>query len=305
MASYIPYSLLFYIIHGSTVSADRNNYTAVCYLAFHAAVTNVSHTASIFLTVCIALFRYLYLSLVRGKEICNLRNGNIIIGFVAFLSLLVNTPQFLVLRIKLHADKSNESWYHIDNDGMGEHSATINLTQYIIMASLVKIIPSLMLIILSCLLVSIILKNQARYRQITKSSTTSHRREDQANQTTKLLLAVAILFTLAELPQGVLFVMSGVSNEFYLQVFWPIGILLDFITMVSCTINFVLYCSMSAQFRRIFVKMLNLDLVKKPRAASTHNRTRETALDKGDRRDANDKASSEPEQHKLLITDSC
>ena len=267
MLDYIPYSILFFIKHGTEMSEERNNRHAVNYLMFHALCSILSHTASIWLTVCVALFRYIYLSTKRGKELCSLSRANLTIGLVCFVSVLLSLPQILVLKVNEQIDpRTNETAYwYLSTNGLKENqNRAVNKAGYIVMAVLVKIGPSILLILLSLLLILIILKVQKRYQRIhtQKSKNSSsmsmkeRKRQEQTNQTTKLLICVAIVFTIVELPHGILFVCNGIAPKVFEKVYYPLGNLFDLITIISCGVNFVLYCAMSTQFRRIFCRNL-------------------------------------------------
>jgi len=69
-----------------------------------------------------------------------------------------------------------------------------------------------------------------------------------------MLLAVVGLFQLTELPQGVLTLCSIFIPNFFFDVYWPLGDVLDIAALLNNSINFVLYCTMSRQFRETFVE---------------------------------------------------
>ena len=79
-------------------------------------------------------------------------------------------------------------------------------------------------------------------------------RAREHNRTTAMLLAVVGLFQLTELPQGVLTLGSIFIPHFFADVYWPLGDLLDIAALLNNSINFVLYCTMSRQFRETFVE---------------------------------------------------
>jgi len=78
-------------------------------------------------------------------------------------------------------------------------------------------------------------------------------RAREHNRTTAMLLAVVGLFQLTELPQGVLTLCSIFIPNFFADVYWPLGDVLDIAALLNNSINFVLYCTMSRQFRETFV----------------------------------------------------
>ena len=73
-----------------------------------------------------------------------------------------------------------------------------------------------------------------------------------------LLLAVVAILAVSELPQGILFVLSSVLYEFYDTVHLQLGNLLDVLALMSGSINFILFCSMSSQFRKTLASTLHL-----------------------------------------------
>jgi len=79
-------------------------------------------------------------------------------------------------------------------------------------------------------------------------------RAREHNRTTAMLLAVVGLFQLTELPQGVLTLCTIFIPNFFADVYWPLGDLLDMSALLNNSINFVLYCTMSRQFRQTFIE---------------------------------------------------
>ena len=69
-----------------------------------------------------------------------------------------------------------------------------------------------------------------------------------------MLVAVLLLFLLAEFPSGILTLLSGILDEnFFHNVYAPLGEIIDMIALINSSINFVLYCSMSSVFRETFL----------------------------------------------------
>lgn len=145
-----------------------------------------------------------------------------------------------------------------------------------IQAILVKLVPCTGLTILSVLLVHFMKQTEARRRRLgggppkkakakakatTKAKAKASPRDEDSrdrktNRTTRMLLVVVALFLLTEFPQGILSLLSGVlSGDFVEEVYVPLGDLLDIVTLVNNGVNFILYCSMSKQFRDTFVQV--------------------------------------------------
>ncbi len=76
-------------------------------------------------------------------------------------------------------------------------------------------------------------------------------------RTTLMLTVVCILFLVTEFPQAVLLFFSIVmGNTFYENVYMPLGDFMDIIALINNAINFLLYCTMSRQFRETFYNLL-------------------------------------------------
>lgn len=261
MLSYIPYSLQFYILHGHETNERRNTYGAVCFLIFHAVVTFSSNASSVWLTVAVAVFRYLQLtSAARDINIVNMT----IIGLV-LLSIPMNLPQCLLFNVRIHNDSAtNTSWYFlaVDSTAYG-NPKVISMVQFSIAALLVKVTPCLLLFILSILLIRIIRQAHNKYVTMHQSNAVTYQptanqrmRHKQTQQTTRMLVAIVMIFILIELPQGVIFVMSGLLKHFSEKIYWPLGNFLDLLTILGCCINFLLYCCMSSQFCQQLVSLI-------------------------------------------------
>ncbi|XP_032777570.1 LOW QUALITY PROTEIN: uncharacterized protein LOC116916429 [Daphnia magna] len=86
----------------------------------------------------------------------------------------------------------------------------------------------------------------------TLNSTKSLRHKHQTDRTTRMLVAVLVLFLVTEIPQGVMALLSGVlGRQFFIKCYSTgMGEILDLLALLNSAINFLLYCSMSRQFRR-------------------------------------------------------
>lgn len=85
-------------------------------------------------------------------------------------------------------------------------------------------------------------KLQAAQRQITSNETT-----------TRLLIAVMILFLACEFPAGILAALCAIlGQDFFENVYQPMGIFTDLLALINSSVNFILYCCMSTQFRITF-----------------------------------------------------
>ncbi|KAM3184729.1 hypothetical protein ACTXT7_007746 [Hymenolepis weldensis] len=98
-------------------------------------------------------------------------------------------------------------------------------------------------------------KDQQNLTQKKQESRSNHR-------TTVMLVAVVLSFVITEAPQGVLITMTAIADDcFTYKVYAPIGDLIDILVLLNASTNFILYCAMSAQFRKSFQELIMEDLI--------------------------------------------
>lgn len=79
------------------------------------------------------------------------------------------------------------------------------------------------------------------------NSTKSIRHKHQTDRTTRMLVAVLLLFLITEIPQGIMALLSGIlGRQFFTRCYSTgMGEILDLLALLNSAINFLLYCSMS------------------------------------------------------------
>lgn len=92
----------------------------------------------------------------------------------------------------------------------------------------------------------------SRVQVTSLNATKSLRHKHQTDRTTRMLVAVLVLFLVTEIPQGVMALLSGLlGRQFFTRCYTNgMGEILDLLALLNSAINFLLYCSMSRQFRR-------------------------------------------------------
>ena len=76
--------------------------------------------------------------------------------------------------------------------------------------------------------------------------------KEPGHRTTSMLVLVMLLLVATELPQGVLALLSGINPWIFQNVYIPLGDVFDMLVIVNSSVNFILYCAMSARFRATF-----------------------------------------------------
>ncbi|KAL3863452.1 hypothetical protein ACJMK2_005206 [Sinanodonta woodiana] len=265
MIEYFPFSLQFYIFKPRDLTFhETREYGWICYLLFHANFSIAMHSIAIWLTIALAIFRFLYIMFpVRGSAYCSVKNAKIVILIIYVSAVIVCIPNYIsynyqekiVNRTDVVTNTTySEIIYDVKHRNEGPYRALFD-TNYWLQSMLIKLIPCALLTVLTiCLITGM----QRAY--IKRKALKSAGRKDDADKhhetarTTGMLLAVVILFLITELPQGILTMLMIFLPAIQREVYNPLGDLLDIMALLNNSINFVLYCSMSKQFRDTFVQ---------------------------------------------------
>lgn len=70
-----------------------------------------------------------------------------------------------------------------------------------------------------------------------------------------MLVAVVLCTVITELPQGIIAFLGGIDDDLFLKVYAPLGDVWDMVVLINSAVNFLLYCTMSHQFRHIFSEL--------------------------------------------------
>lgn len=99
----------------------------------------------------------------------------------------------------------------------------------------------------------------------------------QGDRTTAMLIAIVFVFLITELPAGVLTIAASTSgvqimrvcvniflyaeegNQFYMEF----GEIADLLALINNSVNFILYCTMSAKFREEFYALFCAPVYKR------------------------------------------
>lgn len=125
-----------------------------------------------------------------------------------------------------------------------------------------KTIPCILLAYLSVSLLCTI-QDVHRQRRALLADPARARKSDnnkktfKSDRTTLMLVVILLVFLLTELPQGVVAVLSGIFlRDVQHYIYDNIGDILDLLSLINSSVNFFLYCSMSAKYRQVFWQVL-------------------------------------------------
>lgn len=259
MIDYIPYA--YYIVTPFTAE-QKFTYGWAWFVEFHALFGQMLHTISIWLTVTLAIWRYIAVAHPQHNRIwSNMRTTMIAITSSYIVCPLLVIPLYFTFQISTmdvqvypngtiaKPDKSldhtmttitptetlplrNVTLYKIKNVSDQETLMQVNFWVYSI---IIKLVPCIALTILSLRLIHALMEAKRRRKQLCNTNnlkqivngkvveTTPRKnsklldKERQTDRTTKMLLAVLLLFLLTEFPQGILGLLSAVIGNLFFQ----------------------------------------------------------------------------------------
>ncbi|XP_043281381.1 G-protein coupled receptor dmsr-1-like isoform X2 [Venturia canescens] len=314
MMEYIPYASHMYLYHRPR--RDTYTYGWAVFVFFHSIFTQVCHTISIWLTVTLAIWRYIAVAHPqRNREWCSFRRTVFAIAGAYVICPLICLPGYFTTALTskveildsegrspnmtiynatigndtasaLGANKFvNSTLWYVDLSETMKVNSLLNLANFWMYSVVIKLIPCLALTILSLRLILALMEAKKRRKMLTtatlvrtdeknidnnhsldvvtngkksvkKKSSRLLDKERQTDRTTRMLLAVLLLFLLTEFPQGVLGLLSVIlGSGFFRTCYVKLGELMDILALINSAINFILYCAMSRQFRTTFSQL--------------------------------------------------
>lgn len=274
MLDYIPFACHFFLDPLSRRTTTYFSYGWAVYTIFHAIFTQIFHFISCCLTVILAIWRYVAITHSQNNKLWSIvSNGKRTIFAILLTYILcpiICIPLILSLRIIKHDKPSyfnntiikkelldnytgpskNNTIYLIEPDGDYQN---LSLLVY---GVVIKLVPCVLLTILSKQLICALLETKRRRRELLnscgmplvdsngKKSVKVQRhmeKEQQTDRTTRMLLAVLLLFLITEFPQGILGLLSIlIGDPFWKQCYIPFGNYITTFIFISCFIFFVI-----------------------------------------------------------------
>ena len=247
MTSYLPYALYFYCL---TKPEPKYKHPQgwIIYLLFNTNFIITVHTIAMWLTVALAVFRYIVVCHhTLGPKLCNLKRAQLTIAAVFVATVIFCIPNYVLYYPTKW--ESGGYWFTV-NSFVHEFHKVFNFWLY---GVVLKVAPCVLLTILSSLLIHAMTVAEGKRRRLkNQGKRAESERTSEHNRTTAMLVAVVLCFVVTELPQGILAFLSGVDTNIFYNVYVPLGDVFDITVLVNSSVNFILYCIMSRQFRKTF-----------------------------------------------------
>lgn len=257
MIDYVPFSYYNNILLHLHVSREIIfAYSASWYILFHSIFAQICHTISIWLTVTLAVWRFIAVSFPQKNRLwCGMTTTLVAIASSYVVCPFIGIPLYLTHSIRPGVEildefgqlirpsidyssidgHKNVTVYKVDHSEMVyKNPALLNLNLWIY-SVLIKLIPCVALTVLSLRLISALLEAKRRRKQLTSNSNgmktlmngkavedlRKHNKilekEKQTDRTTRMLLAVLLLFLITELPQGILGLLCVILGKRFMK----------------------------------------------------------------------------------------
>jgi len=294
MSAYVPYAGYFYC-YASPTAEYGHRLGWILYLIFNTNLTITTHTVAVWLTVSVAVFRYIVVCgrHALGARLCSRQRAKLAIVAVVAATMVACVPNYVMYRPVLHdtdsttrdavdnasaptgcvVSASNKSYQltarnvtPINTDeiaywfGWNEFvTDTARSINYWLFGVALKVVPCILLTVLSALLVRAMrLADLRRRRLLSQGRRVESDRAGERNRTTAMLVVVVLCFVSTELPQGVLALLSGFYEHLFYDVYTPLGDVWDILVLINSAVNFVVYCTMNRRFRYTVIDCFGL-----------------------------------------------
>ncbi|XP_026813221.1 sex peptide receptor-like [Rhopalosiphum maidis] len=260
MVEYTPFTCYMYL---TTAKKEEFSHVGAVYVLLHTYVSQVLHTTSIALTLVLAMWRYVVVKLPNSMHtICSDRRCTIAIKLSYLLPFIICSPTFLVFEIletKVVENGTVATLYHLGLSTIArvnhELLYMIHLWTY---AVIIKLLPCLILTVVTISLINAL--SEASERKAKRLPTQQQmarirnmKLKKRMDRTSRIMIAVLLLFLATEFPQGILGLLSGILGRGFFRTCYNLfGELMDMLALLNASLNFVFYCCMSKQFRVAF-----------------------------------------------------
>lgn len=229
----------------------------------------------------------------KSHIVCTDQRCSIAITVAYILPAFICIPSYMVFSIratKVVEDSTLVTLYHLDlSDVAKEDNELLYNINFWVYAVVIKLLPCAILTVISYWLIVVLYRVNQRKQRLKSdvynlgsgsggTATTAadnrllpqtdnrknNKAEKRMDRTTRMLVAVLLLFLITEFPQGILGLLSGILGRcFFRTCYHLFGEVMDILALINGAINFILYCSMSRQFRTTFGELFKPKLLAK------------------------------------------
>ncbi|XP_057669984.1 G-protein coupled receptor dmsr-1-like isoform X2 [Diorhabda carinulata] len=276
MIEYIPFA---YYYHDERGRKDFCYYGAV-FTLFHINYSQLLHTISVCLTLSLAIWRFLAIGYPKqNHQLCSNSRCTLAICICYILPVFLCIPAYYIFEISsivIEENNENITLYHTDLKEEVKQDKTLLKINFWLFAVFIKLLPCFILTIISIWLIKTLFDAKKR-RQVLRGYDSfpltvdgkevkrkGNKAERRSDRTTKMLVAVLLLFLITEFPQGIFAFFIGIKgHDLFLQCYQPYGEVMDIMALANGSINFILYCCMNRMFRTTFSQLFKPRILDK------------------------------------------
>lgn len=238
------------------------------YVYMHEVLPNLFHTASIWLTLALAVQRYIYVCLPAvARTWCTIARVKKAILWIYIFAVLHQSTQFADNYFKETQIQWNNSTVWTCKQSISawvREILTPNVYYNIYFwfrIIFVHMGPCTMLVVLNVLLFIAMKEAQQKRERLFKENKKSEcKKLRDSNCTTLMLIAVVTAFLAVEIPLAVITLLHVVAQTLKISIMdYDVANMLvlftNFFISLSYPINFAIYCGMSRQFRETFKEL--------------------------------------------------
>uniref|UniRef100_A0A5S6QW61 G_PROTEIN_RECEP_F1_2 domain-containing protein n=1 Tax=Trichuris muris TaxID=70415 RepID=A0A5S6QW61_TRIMR len=223
----------------------------------HADLSVILQSISLWLTVALAVVRYLVLRRPRAAAVANaariglltIAGTSVAVCGLCFLNFLRNSIYERSFRMPDgcagQARDRNSTTYEIDPPRWW--TPELDAINFWIVGIMMKVLPCILLTIFIALLIHILVDTKRRQVRLAKTSNVA-----TSDRTTALLLLIVFVFWLTQLPQGIVIIANAFDKAIF-HAYLTLGDIWDLLSLVNSCISFPAYCIMSQMFRDEFM----------------------------------------------------
>uniref|UniRef100_A0A8R1DHR3 G_PROTEIN_RECEP_F1_2 domain-containing protein n=1 Tax=Caenorhabditis japonica TaxID=281687 RepID=A0A8R1DHR3_CAEJA len=270
MSSYSIYLFRFRIYQ-----QDRGySYSWMVFLKLHVVSSMTLHAITLYMGGVLAFIRWQALGNIHSKWL-QPRNSWLLFGLISLVLSIICIPTFFLHRIyELDTDDietatvsevmrlsgqslvlPKEVYYSLN---FSTYSCAFFKFNLWMLAVVMKAIPCVLLLWFTVALVLKLRQTDEKRNNLYSKSFRKHvKKTTVPDRTTYMLIIMLVVFLVTELPQGFLAFLNGLyTGDVNTYIYRNVGELLDFLSLVNCSVDFLLYCVMSSRYRQTFGHML-------------------------------------------------
>ncbi|ELU14405.1 hypothetical protein CAPTEDRAFT_195476 [Capitella teleta] len=224
------------------------------YKTYNNALINIFIMASTWLTVTLAMGRYLATCHpLRAREVIGMTIAKWCIVLVCIFCVLFNIPRFWTYKIQ-HIKCDDGSSYYFRYDGYLASNSTFDNAYSWVYFVLGILLPLVLLTFSNTFLIRALRNSRATRRLIRAGDTT-----ETSHYITMTLVVIVIMYiTLVSPAELINFLRRHVISSDQTEYVYNLAVaIVNTLQAANFSFNFILYCLINVSFRRSFVKLLS------------------------------------------------